>query len=82
MTCIELVLMKKGKADYILVQARLDDLYNCQIKDCVGHPEYLAKVLQDVYDIEYESFLDEMELETDKLGMDRFKADFFKSMKS
>ena len=72
--------MKKGKSDYILIQAGLDDLYNCEIKDCIDHPEYLRRVLQDVYDVEYESILDEMKVETEKLGLDKFKADFFKGL--
>jgi len=83
MTCVELVLMKRGNADYILIQARLDALYNCEVNDCIDRPEYLGIVLKDVYGDEYESVLDEISLETDRLvGMDQFKANFFKVMKS
>lgn len=82
-TCIEIVLMKHGNADYILIQSRLDALYNCEIRDCMDHPEYLQTVLKEVYPDEYESIVDEIILETDSLvNMDKFKANFFQVMKS
>ena len=82
MTCMELVLMKRGNADYILIRARLDALYACEIGDCIDHPEYLREVLREVYEKEYGSVLDEISLETDRLvGMDQFKHNFFKVMK-
>lgn len=83
MTCIELVLMKRGNADYILIQARLDALYHCEVSECIDHPEYLSEVLKEVYQEEYESVLDEIRLETSRLvGMDQFKTKFFKVMES
>ena len=83
MTCIELVLMKRGNADYILIHAKVDALYHCDVRECIDHPEYLREVLKEVYQEEYDSILDEISLETDRLvGMDQFKNNFFKVMKS
>ncbi|MGB9003487.1 MAG: hypothetical protein WCC52_06765, partial [Nitrosotalea sp.] len=48
-TCIEVVLMRRGNANYHLVMARLDSLYNCTVMDCYEHPEYLKTVLKEVY---------------------------------
>ncbi len=83
MTCVELVLMKKGNVNYNLVIARLHALYNCEINECVDHPEYLKTVLKEVYKDDYNSVLDDISLETDRLeDMDKFKANFFKFMTS
>ena len=83
MTCIEIALMKRGNADNILIQARLDALYNCEINYCADHPEYLRTVLREVYPEEYDLVLGEMRAETEKLvDMDQFKDNFFKIMKS
>ena len=82
-TCIELVLMKRGNVNYNLVLAKLHALYECEISECIDHPEYLKTVLQEVYKDDYKSVLDEISLETDRLtDMDKFKANFFKFMMS
>jgi hypothetical protein len=83
MTCVELVLMKRGDANYHLVMAKLDSLYNCTIMDCYKHPEYLKTVLKEVYKEDYKSILDDIKLELEKLvDIGKETERFFKIMES
>jgi hypothetical protein len=83
MVCVELVLMKRGNSNYVLVLARLKSLYNCEIVDCADHPEYLRTVLKEVYEADYNSVIDDISLESDRLvDIDKFKAGFFKVLTS
>ena len=82
-TCVEMVLMKRGNIQYNLVQAKLNSLYNCWIYQCVDHPEYLRDVLKEVYKNDYNSIIDEISAETDRItNFDKFKSTFFKIMMS
>lgn len=46
---IETVLLKIGKRVYEEVNSRLYENYRCYIPDCFENPEYLKRVLQDLY---------------------------------
>lgn len=82
-SCIEVVLMRRGNVNYNLVLAKLRVTYNYEIGEGIGHPEYLKTVLKEVYKDDYNSILDEIRLETDRLtDMDDFKDRFFKIMTS
>lgn len=82
-TCTEVVLMRGGNANYNLVLAKLRSIYNCEIGECIDRPEYLRTVLKEVYKDDYNSVLDKIRLETDRLtDMDEFKDKFFKIMTS
>lgn len=82
-TCIEIVLMRRGNILYNLVLAKLQAQFYCGMDNCLDHPEYLKSVMKEVYTHDYDSILDEISLETDKLtDIDKIKADFFKSMTS
>jgi len=62
-SCIEVVLMRKGNVDYNLVLARLNALYGCKMIDCYEHPEYLKTVLKEVYKENYYSIINEFRVE-------------------
>jgi hypothetical protein len=82
-TCIEIVLMRRGNPKYNSVLAKIHAQYNCEMNECVDHPEYLKTVLKEVYQYEYDAVLDEISMETERLvDMDKFKDDFFKFMMS
>ncbi|MDR3781801.1 MAG: hypothetical protein P4K92_00615 [Candidatus Nitrosotalea sp.] len=82
-TCIEIVLMRRGNVNYNLVLAKLKAQFSCGMDDCLDHPEYLKTVLKEVYKHDYNAVLDDISLETDKLtDIDKIKADFFKFMMS
>ena len=81
MTCVELVLMKKGNTIHNLVMAKLKSLYDADIMDCFEHPEYLRTVLKQVFKDEYAAVLNEVKLELEKLvDIDRLKTKFFRVM--
>jgi len=83
MTCVEVVLMRRGNTNYHLVMARLDSLHNCTIIDCYEHPEYLRTVLKEVYKEDYNSILDDIKLELEKLvDIEKETERFFKIMES
>lgn len=83
MTCVEIVLMRRGNANYHLVIARIDSLYNCTVMDCYEHPEYLRTVLKEVYKVDYKPILDDIKLELEKLvDIEKETERFFKIMES
>lgn len=80
-TCIEIVLMRRGNADYNSVLAKLQSLYKSWIFECVDHPEYLKSVLKEVYVNDYYAIVEEIREESDRLeDIDKLKSDFFKVM--
>lgn len=46
---IETVLLNMGKRIHDEVNSRLYENYHCYIPDCFENPEYLKRVLQDLY---------------------------------
>ena len=46
---IEKVLIEMGGPVFQTVTKTLKDDYNCYIPDCFDHPEYLKRVLSDLY---------------------------------
>ena len=46
---IETMLLEIGKPTYDEVIHKLFKVYKCFIPDCYDHPEYLKKILQDLY---------------------------------
>lgn len=79
---VELVLMRRGNANYHLVMARLDTLYGCKISDCYEHPEYLKTVLKDVYQEDYKSIISQIKSYLAELAGVKEMVDFFKIMES
>ncbi len=83
MTCVEVVLMRRGNANYNLVLAKLQSYHNFWIFECIDHPEHLRDILKEVYPDEYYSVVDEIRMESERLDeMDRIKEDFLKVMLS
>ena len=79
---VELVLMRRGNANYHLVMARLGSLYGCKISDCYEHPEYLKTVLKDVYQEDYKSIVSQIKSYLAELVDVKEICDFFKIMES
>lgn len=83
MSCIEVVLMRRGNANYHAVMAKLQSHYNSWIYECLDHPEHLRDVLKEVYGSDYGSVITEMRLESEILDdIYDIKNDFFKVMTS
>ncbi|MEO9310601.1 MAG: hypothetical protein ABI337_09980 [Nitrososphaera sp.] len=46
---IEKALLDMGEPVFQKVVTTLKDVYNCYIPDCYDHPEYLKRILSDLY---------------------------------
>lgn len=46
---IETVLLEIGKPTFEEVTGKLYNDYQCYLSDCYEHPEYLKRILQDLY---------------------------------
>ncbi|MEO9277470.1 MAG: hypothetical protein ABI340_06810 [Nitrososphaera sp.] len=80
-SCIEITLMRSGNTNFNLIVAKLNALYDCQIRDCYDHPEYLQTVLKEVYkDDDYKSIIHEIKTCLDDLVNEKDISDFFKIM--
>ncbi len=79
---VELVLMRRGNANYHLVLARLGSVYDCKISDCYEHPEYLKSVLKDVYKEEFNSIVSQIKSYLAELADVQEIIDFFKILES
>ena len=83
MTCVEVVLMRRGNTNYHSVTAKLHSLYGAELIDCFEHPEYLRTVLKEVYKDDYNSILNEIRIELKVLvDIEKMKEKFFKIMES
>lgn len=84
-TCIEVVLMRRGNANYNAVLAKLRSLYNYDIGDCMDNLESLKIVLKEVYGKDYTSVLEDITWELEILDtpeINNFKSEFCKFMVS
>lgn len=72
--------MRNGNTSFNLIVAKLNALYDCQIRDCYDHPEYLQKVLKEVYKDDYKSVINEIKTCLDDLINEKDLSDFFKIM--
>lgn len=85
MTCIEIALMRRGYANYNLVQTILDSFYNCNFGDCMENLDCLKIVLNEVYENDYTSVLEDITWELEMIRireLNDFKDKFCKIMAS
>ena len=81
-SALEVVLMSMGNTKYNLVVAKLNSLYDCSIRDCYEHPEYLKPILKEVYSKDYDRIIDEVKAYLDELANEEDLVSFFKIMES
>ncbi|CAE6504841.1 MAG: hypothetical protein QXE84_06975 [Candidatus Nitrosotenuis sp.] len=77
---IEKVLMKMGQPEYDLVVARLKNEYDCFLVNCVENPQYLKRILEDVYGNAYDDILREIRKEFGEFASQRYYSDFLVAM--
>ena len=68
---IEHALLKMGNPELELVKSRLKEEYNCEISDCFTHPEYLKKILCDLFGEAYQDILKTINERLQKTNMDK-----------
>ena len=64
---IEKALLDMGEPVFEKVSKTLKDDYNCYIPDCFEHPDYLKRVLSDLYGTAHQAII-----ETIKENLDEF----------
>lgn len=80
-SCIEVVLMSMGNTKYHMVVAKLN-AYNITMRGSPKDPEYLKKVLKEVYEYEYNCVLYEIKIQLGDLVNAQDISEFFKIMES
>ena len=58
---VEYALLQMGPPELDKVTTRLREDYNCTIGDCLEHPEYLKRILCDLFGYCYQDILDNIE---------------------
>jgi len=54
---VESALLEMGTPELDLVISRLNEDYNCNISDCLEHPEYLKQILCELFGNSYQDIL-------------------------
>lgn len=78
---IEVVLMRKGGPQYHLVLARLECDYDCKIYDCFEHPDYLKEVLKQVYGADYQTIVENLQVELGEIISEKDVTSFLDVLK-
>ena len=78
---IEVVLMRRGGPEFQMVLAKLRNNFNLDIINCYEKPEYLRKVLKEVYREDYESVLEEIIWELGEYAQIQKIIDFLDNLK-
>ena len=68
---VEHALLKMGNPELELVKSRLKEEYNCEISDSLKHPEYLKKILKELFGNAYQDILKTINVRLQKTNMDK-----------
>ncbi|MBM2852320.1 MAG: hypothetical protein HW420_867 [Candidatus Nitrosotenuis sp.] len=77
---VENTLLKIGKPEYEKVISKLESDYNCYIPDCHENPEFLKRVLQDIYGNAYDDIINEIRTELGEFVSQKYFDDFIKAL--
>ena len=75
---VENTLLKMGKPEYEKVISKLENDYNCYIPDCHENPEFLKRVIQDIYGNAYDDIINEIRTELGEFASQKYFDDFIK----
>lgn len=74
--CIEIALLRMGKPQYEKVLSKLEKEYHCYLPDCDKNPEFLKRVLQDIFGNAYRDILNEIKNEMGEFASKKYFEDF------
>ena len=77
---VENTLLKIGRPEYEKVISKLEKEYHCYIPDCHENPEFLKRVLQDIYGNSYDAILDEIRTELGEFASQKYFEDFLQAL--
>ena len=78
--CIEIVLLRMGIPPYEKVASMLEKDYNSSIQDCGKNPEFLKRVIQDIFGDAYSGIIDQIKNEIGEAASKKYFADFITVM--
>jgi hypothetical protein len=79
---VEYALLQMGTPELEKVESRLLNDYNCKIGDCLEHPEYLKRILGDLFGYCYQDILDNIDQVLKDAGINHTVDKFFMVLKS
>ena len=68
---VEKALLEIGKPEFDLVVSRLKEDYNCEISDCLEHPDYLKLILCELFGNAYQVILKSIHDSIEKSNLER-----------
>ena len=68
---VEKALLEVGKFELDSVVYRLKENYNCEISDCLAHPEYLKEILCELFGNSHEIILNSIQESFAKTRMEQ-----------
>ena len=77
---VEKSLLEIGILELDLVTSRLKEDYNCEISDCLDHPEYLKEILNDLFGNSYNEIIKSIHESFEKTNMEKPLEDFLTVM--
>ncbi|QLH08513.1 hypothetical protein [Candidatus Nitrosotenuis sp. DW1] len=77
---VESTLLRMGKPVYEKVTSKLEKDYNCYIPDCQENPEFLKRVLQDIFGDAYDDIINEIRTELGEFISQKYFDDFIKTL--
>lgn len=79
---VEKSLLEMGILELDLVTSRLKEDYNCEISDCLDHPEYLKEILGDLFGNSYNEIMKSIQESFEKTNMEKPLEDFLTVLNS
>ena len=73
---VEKALLEIGNFELDSVVYRLKENYNCEISDCLDHPEYLKQILCELFGNSHEEALKSIHESFEKTNMEKPLLDF------
>ena len=77
---VESTLLKMGKPEYEKVASKLEKDYKCYFPDCHENPEFLKRVLQDIFGDAYDDIINEIRAELGEFNSQKYFDDFIKAL--
>ena len=68
---VEKSLLEMGILELDLVTSRLKEDYNCEISDCLDHPEYLKQILRELFGNSHQDILKSIHESLERTSMEQ-----------
>lgn len=79
---VEQALLEIGTPEFELVESKLKQKYDCDISDCLTHPNYLKIILSELYGDVSQIIINSIEEKLQKASVDKNLEEFLLVLKS